>query len=168
LKKLIGKNTQNTCRGQLMIKIDYPAYDFRIREEAGKELIFDPQRRQWVRLTPEEWVRQNMLQFLLQVKKYPASLIAVEKEILLGELRKRFDLLVYKDARPWMVIECKEMNVALNEAVLRQALNYNINLQSHFLLITNGTETHGFSLAGGVAVALEELPDFETEYYFEF
>ncbi|MBV9986517.1 MAG: type I restriction enzyme HsdR N-terminal domain-containing protein [Chitinophagaceae bacterium] len=145
-----------------MIKIDYPAYDFRIKEEAGRELIFDPQRRQWVRLTPEEWVRQNMLQFLLQVKKYPASLIAVEKEIMLGELRKRFDLLVFKNDRPWMVIECKEMNVPLNEAVLRQTLNYNISLRASFLVITNGRETHAFSLLDGQAHPLGSMPDFET------
>ena len=143
-----------------MIKISYPHYDFRIKEEGGKELIFDEFRKLWVRLTPEEWVRQNILQYLVQVKKYPASLIAIEKEIALGELRKRFDILVYKASKPWMVIECKEMNVALNSAVIKQVLNYNISLQTDFLVITNGTETYGFALNKGSADSLECFPEF--------
>ena len=100
-----------------MITLQYPQFNFRIKEEDGKEWIFDEFRKQWVRLTPEEWVRQNMLQYLVQIKKYPSSLIAIEKEIAVGEMRKRFDILVYKNAVPWMIIECKEMNVALNDAV---------------------------------------------------
>jgi len=143
-----------------MIKINYPHYDFRIKKEDGSELIFDDTRKQWVRLTPEEWVRQNMLQYLVKVKKYPASLIAVEKEITLHELKKRFDILVYKESRPWMIIECKEMNVALNESVLKQVLNYNITLQAEFIIITNGTDNYGFSLLNGVAQPLFQFPDF--------
>jgi hypothetical protein len=143
-----------------MIKINYPQYDFRIKEEGGKELIFDDFRKLWVRLTPEEWVRQNMLQYLVQVKKYPASLIAVEKEIALGELRKRFDILVYKASKPWMIIECKEMNVNLNEPVIKQILSYNISLQTDFLVVTNGTSTYGFALGKDGIEPVGELPDF--------
>ena len=143
-----------------MIKISYPLYDFRIKDEDGKELIFDDFRKLWVRLTPEEWVRQNMLQYLVQVKNYPASLIAIEKEIALGELKKRFDILVYKDAKPWMIIECKEMNVALNEKVLTQILTYNISLQTSYLVITNGKATHGFALQNNTAEPLLQIPDY--------
>jgi hypothetical protein len=143
-----------------MIKINYPQYDFRIKEEGGKELIFDDFRKLWVRLTPEEWVRQNMLQYLVQVKKYPASLIAVEKEIALGELRKRFDILVYKASKPWMIIECKEMNVNLNEPVIKQILSYNISLQTDFLVVTNGTSTYGFALGKDGIEPVGDLPDF--------
>ena len=143
-----------------MIKISYPPHDFRIKGEGVKEVIFDEFRKRWVRLTPEEWVRQNMLQYLVQEKKYPASLIAVEKEIALGELRKRFDILVYKASKPWMVIECKEMNVPLSSAVIKQVLNYNISLQTDYLIVTNGTETQGFALSNGRAELLECLPEF--------
>ena len=143
-----------------MVKITYPAPGFRIKEEDGKEWIFDEFRKQWVRLTPEEWVRQNMLQYLTQVKKYPASLIAIEKEIALGELRKRFDILVYKASKPWMIVECKEMNVPLNESVMKQVLNYNITVQADFVLITNGTDNYLFSLQNGVAEELSELPAY--------
>ena len=142
-----------------MVKINFPAPGFRIKEEDGKEWIFDEFRKQWVRLTPEEWVRQNMLQYLVQVKKYPASLIAIEKEIALGELRKRFDILIYKASKPWMIIECKEMNVPLDESVLKQVLNYNITVQADFVVITNGTDNYLFYLQKGVAEQLSELPD---------
>jgi hypothetical protein len=143
-----------------MLYIKFPAHDFRLKNEEGKEFIFDDLRKRWTRLTPEEWVRQNMLQYLVQEKKYPASLIAIEKEVLLGELRKRFDILVYKNGTPWMVIECKEMDTPLNESVLRQALNYNIGLQTQYLVITNGGYTYAFALQDGKASMLEEFPEF--------
>lgn len=143
-----------------MISINYPKPDFRMKHEDGKEWIFDSFRKQWVRLTPEEWVRQNMLQYLLQILKYPASLIAVEKEIALGELKKRFDILVYRDAKPWMIIECKEMNVPLSESVLKQILNYNITVQAAFIIITNGTDTAGFTVHNGQAIPIIELPSY--------
>ena len=98
-----------------MIKIEYPSYQPKIKKEAGKEFIFDEVRKHWILLTPEEWVRQNFLQYLILIKKYPSSLIAVEKEIFLGDVKKRFDIVVYdKNTKPWMLIECKEMNVTLN------------------------------------------------------
>ena len=143
-----------------MISIQYPPFDFRIKKEEEKEWIFDEFRKQWVRLTPEEWVRQNMLQYLVQVKKYPASLIAIEKEISVGEMRKRFDILVYKEAAPWMIIECKEMNVPLNDSVLKQVLNYNITLRTPFVIITNGTAVYGFALVSNRMEQITELPGF--------
>jgi hypothetical protein len=144
-----------------MIKIEYPAYQPKIKDQLGKEFIFDEIRKQWIMLTPEEWVRQNFLQYLIQVKKYPSSLIAVEKEIQLGELAKRFDIVVYdQNTKPWMIIECKEMGVALNEQVLNQALRYNITLNVPYIVITNGTHCFGFSAKKGVLEELSELPDF--------
>src|SRR6185503_6463233 len=102
-----------------MIKIEYPAYDFKIRKEKNTEWIFDAMRKRWLILTREEWVRQNFLQYIVQVKNYPVSLIAIEKEIYLGELRKRCDIVVYdREMLPWMIIECKEMNERLNAKVL--------------------------------------------------
>lgn len=142
-----------------MIKIEYPAYEPKIKEAAGKELIFDETRKKWVSLTPEEWVRQNFLQYLIQVKKYPASLIAVEKEIAVTDTKKRFDIVVYdKNHQPFMIIECKEMNVALDEKTLQQALRYNINLQVKYIIITNGSYCFGFSTEGGRITELEKIP----------
>ena len=144
-----------------MIKIEYPAYQPKIKDQLGKEFIFDEIRKQWIMLTPEEWVRQNFLQYMIQVKKYPSSLIAVEKEIQLGELAKRFDIVVYdQNTKPWMIIECKEMEVALNEQVLNQALRYNITLNVPYIVITNGTYCFGFSANAGLLEELSNLPEF--------
>jgi len=145
-----------------MIKIEYPPYQPKIKAEAGKEFIFDEVRKKWVMLTPEEWVRQNFLQYLVQVKRYPASLIAVEKEIELAELKKRFDIVVY-DSRhqPFMIVECKEMSVSLDKKVLDQVLRYNISLQVPNLVITNGSYCYAFSAVNGAMKALEVFPDFQ-------
>ncbi|MEO6731488.1 MAG: type I restriction enzyme HsdR N-terminal domain-containing protein [Ferruginibacter sp.] len=146
-----------------MIKIEYPAYLPKIKDQEGKEYIFDEIRKQWILLTPEEWVRQNFLQYLTLVKKYPASLIAVEKEIRLGDLIKRFDIVVYDtNTHPWVIVECKEMNVTLTEPVLNQALRYNITLNVPYIVITNGSYCHGFALDCGRLKELEELPDFSA------
>lgn len=142
-----------------MIKIEYPEYSYKIREEAGKEVIFDDLRKTWLRLTPEEWVRQNFLQYLIRVKKYPAALIAVEKELQLGELKKRFDILVYDpNHKPWMMIECKAMEIPLNEKVLHQVLRYNISIPVQFLVITNGTFVAGFERKSTGLEMMTELP----------
>lgn len=143
-----------------MQSIRYPKHEFRFKQEADKEWIFDEFRKQWVRLTPEEWVRQNMLQYLVQTLHYPATLIAVEKEISLGELKKRFDILVYRESTPWMIIECKEMGVPLSEAVLKQILNYNISLRASYIIITNGSDTAGFDLRNGTAESITSFPSF--------
>lgn len=143
-----------------MMKIEFPQHAFKIKEEADKEMIFDGFRKLWVRLSPEEWVRQNFLQYLVQIKKYPASLIAIEKEIVLGELIKRFDILVYdKDHKPWMMIECKAMEISLNEKVLEQVLRYNISVPVPYMVITNGSYTFAFERGKGGMLMLEELPE---------
>jgi hypothetical protein len=144
-----------------MIKINYPPYKPKIKQLQGKEFIFDEFRKQWVQLTPEEWVRQNFLQYLVHGIKYPASLIAVEKEIQLGELTRRFDIVVYDhNTKPWMIIECKEMEVNLTEPVLSQALRYNISLDVPYIVITNGSHCYGFLGSKGQLNELTELPEY--------
>lgn len=144
-----------------MIKIVYPDYKAKIKQQAGKEMIFDEVRKQWVLLTPEEWVRQNFLQYLILVEKYPAALMAVEKEIFLNDVKKRFDIVVYdKHSQPWMLVECKEMNVALNNSVLNQALRYNINLQVPYVVVTNGSYCYAFKLAERQLTEITILPVF--------
>jgi hypothetical protein len=146
-----------------MIKIDYPPYKPRIKNDAGKEFIFDEVRKRWVVLTPEEWVRQNFLQYLSRVKNYPVSLMAVEKEIKLGELKKRFDIMVYdKDSKPWMIVECKEMNVPLDKTVLDQVLRYNITMQVPYLVITNGSQCMAITIKNNEMTEMDELPPVST------
>ena len=144
-----------------MIKIMYPPYSYKIKEEQGKELIFDPSRKIWLRLTPEEWVRQNFIQYLLQTMLYPRSLIAIEKEIQLGDLKKRFDILVYDNNHlPWMMIECKSMDVPLDENVLAQVLRYHIAIPVPFLVITNGSFCAAFQKLNGTLAQLDALPGY--------
>src|SRR3982751_128129 len=112
-----------------MLSIQFPEPDFRLKKEKEKDFIFDALRKKWLLLTPEEWVRQNFVQYLVQVKKYPAQLIALEKIIMLGELKKRFDILVYdSDHKPWMMIECKAPSIVLDETVVHQLLRYHISV----------------------------------------
>lgn len=144
-----------------MIVLQYPSYPFKIKAINGKDQIFDPFRKTWVLLTPEEWVRQNLLQYLVQKLQYPSSLIAVEKEIKLGELSKRFDIVVYKNELPWMIIECKEAKVTLNEKTMEQILQYQQVLGAKYLFISNGHETMGAKIESGKLQALQNFPDYE-------
>ena len=142
-----------------MIKVNYPEPVFRIKEENGKEMIFDFIRKQWLLLNEEEWVRQNFIQFLTQELKYPLELIAVEKEIQLGELKKRFDILVYDpDHKPWMLVECKGGEISLDEEVLYQVLRYNISMPANFLVITNGQFTYAWEKINGELKEILQMP----------
>jgi hypothetical protein len=143
-----------------MISINYPEYPFKIKKEAGKDCIFDPLRKTWVVLTPEEWVRQNFIQYLIQIKQYPAALIAIEKTIQLGELKKRFDIVVYKDNSPWVLIECKEANVPLTEKTLEQILQYQQVMEANYIVMTNGHTTYGAKIETGKLHYLQSLPDY--------
>jgi hypothetical protein len=142
-----------------MIIVDYPKPSFRIRKEKEAEFIFDSIRKRWVLLSEEEWVRQNFINYLVRVMDYPSTMIAVEKEIRLGELKKRFDILIYNSAhRPWMLVECKAPSALLNQPVLEQILRYNIGLPADFLVITNGNTTYGWQKTSSGLQLIEKLP----------
>jgi hypothetical protein len=144
-----------------MIKIVYPPYQPKIKKEDNKEFIFDEVRKQWILLTPEEWVRQNFLRYLIYTQRYPASLIAVEKEMVLNDLKKRTDIIVYdKNTQPWMIVECKEMNVSLDEKVLEQILRYHMSIPVPYLVITNGSYCIGFEKTGNGFVEIDHLPAY--------
>ncbi len=144
-----------------MIKVDFPSPAFQIKEEDGKEYIFDEFRKQWVRLTPEEWVRQNMLQFLVQTEKYPAAFFAIEKEIMLGELKKRFDILIYdRNHQPWMMIECKAMDVELTEKAVEQIIRYNMSVPVPYLVISNGSFSYAWMKQDNKLFSITGLPVF--------
>jgi hypothetical protein len=141
-----------------MIKINYPQFNFRCKEQEDKEFVFDEIRKRWVRLTPEEWVRQNFIRYIIQIKKYPAALLSVEKEIKLNDLKKRCDIVVFKRAAPWMVIECKAPQVPLSEQTIQQILAYNTTLKTKFLVMTNGTNVVCFDTFA--QLFLNELPQY--------
>ena len=149
-----------------MIRIDYPSYEPKIRKKLEKEYIFDEVRKRWVILTPEEWVRQQFLRYLTGVMNYPIALIAVERAFDLGDLKKRFDIMVYdRNSRPWMLIECKEMRIALDKKVLDQVLRYHIILRVPYIVITNGSNCFGFSNRNGQVTELSELPSFDNSLF---
>jgi len=142
-----------------MIAIAYPPPAFRTRTEGGKRYIFDNLRKTWLLLTGEEWVRQNFINYLTTGLHYPASFIALEKEIRVGELRRRFDILLYDPAhQPWMIVECKTEEVPLSESVLQQALHYNIAVPVAYLVITNGAQTIAWKKEGTELQLLSALP----------
>lgn len=141
-----------------MIHINYPKYNFKIKEKETRTYIFDEIRKRWIILTPEEWVRQNFLQYLIHQKHYPASLIAVEKEIYLGDIKKRCDIIIYKNATPYIMVECKEMEVKLTEKTIQQILTYNQKLAVNILIITNGNNTYAFDTT--TQTPLVEIPAY--------
>jgi predicted type IV restriction endonuclease len=126
-----------------MILLDFPEPYFKTRQEGDRPSIFDAIRQRWVSLTPEEWVRQNIIQWLLLRHGLPKAAISVEKEIRLGSMSKRFDLLIYdRETRPWMMVECKADTVELNEVTLMQILSYNLAMPVDYLMVTNGKQCH--------------------------
>jgi hypothetical protein len=144
-----------------MIKIEFPKQQVTLRQREGLNEVFDTIRKKWLQLTPEEWVRQNMIHYLFS-KQYPASLISVEKEIKLGELSKRCDLVVYdRNTKPFMIIECKEMKVPLSQKTLDQILRYHITLPARYLIITNGSYCFGFEKTGKQFFEIDEFPGYE-------
>ena len=114
----------------------------RTRVYNNKEQIFCEWRHRWVRLTPEEWVRQQLLHRLVEQLGYPVSLIAVEQAIKVGEVQKRCDAVVYdRQMTPQMVIECKAETVPLTQKTLDQAITYNRKLNVPYLMLHNGVQT---------------------------
>jgi hypothetical protein len=129
------------------MQLNFPSYEFRIERKEDSLKIYDAFRRRWVVLTPEEWVRQHVLAFLVQTKNYAASLIAVERSLVFNTRRKRFDILVFdKQAKPFMLVECKAPEVALSEETLMQVCTYNTVFKVPYLFISNGLSHLLFSL----------------------
>lgn len=120
-------------------KLNFPSYDFRLRENSSRPEIFDQVRKVWVTLTPEEWVRQHVIRWIVEEKNYPASLLAVEKSITVNGLTKRCDIVAFnKSGIPILVIECKAHDVEISQAVFDQAARYNLTLNVNLFLLTNG------------------------------
>ena len=105
-------------------------------------------------------VKQGQIQYLMLIEKYPAALFSIEKEIKLGELNKRCDIIIYKDVSPWMIIECKESTVILDEKVLSQILRYHLAIPVPFLFLTNGVHNFLFEKKEGVFNEIKTFPNY--------
>jgi hypothetical protein len=124
-----------------MLSLNFPGYNFRFKSSENKQQIFDIIRKKFVSLQPEEWVRQHVIHFLSVDKKYPKSLINVEKTLSLNGLRKRYDIVVFnKDGSIHILVECKSPSIIISQDVFDQIARYNLKLKAEYLMVTNGLE----------------------------
>ena len=123
----------------MSVGLNFPSYSFRTRTIEEKKEIFDEVRKSWIVLTPEELVRQHVLRWMTEVKKYPASLLAVEKTIEINGMKRRCDIVAYsRSGNPIVVVECKAPDVKIDQDVFDQAARYNLKLNAKLFLLTNG------------------------------
>lgn len=148
-----------------MQQLNFPIYKFRFKNSENKVAVFDEIRKKFVILTPEEWVRQHVVQFLLQEKKYPKSLINVEKILKINGLTKRYDAVVFNnDGSIFILIECKAPEIKITQTTFDQIARYNMTLNAQFLMVTNG-QNHYFcqmDYKNEKYQFLKELPDYTT------
>lgn len=122
-----------------MQKLNFSTYQFRFKNSENKVSIFDEIRKKFVILHPEEWVRQHCLKYLIYEKKFPKTLINVEKELIINSLRKRYDIIVYNsDGSINLIVECKSPSIEINQNVFDQIARYNSKLRADYLMVTNG------------------------------
>ena len=124
-----------------MQKLNFPDYSFRFKNSENKTAVFDEIRKKFVILTPEEWVRLHTVQFLMKVKQYPKSHINVEKQLKLGAMTKRYDVVVYKpNGEIQLIVECKAPSIKISQTTFDQIARYNMSLDATYLMVTNGLE----------------------------
>lgn len=146
--------------------MNFPVYSFRFKNSENKVSIFDEIRKKFILLTPEEWVRQHVVQFLLQDKKYPKSYINVEKLIKINNLSKRYDGVVFQpNGDIFLLIECKAPQVPISQQTFDQIARYNLVLKAKYLMVTNGLN-HYFcqmDFENEKYVFLKELPEYSNQ-----
>ena len=146
-----------------MYALNLPQYDVRIKAEGRRTLIFDPVRKKYVALTPEEWVRQHIINYLVTEKDYPVSLVSVETPLKYARLDKRSDLLVSnRNGQPLMIIECKAPEVSITEKVFEQIAVYNLAVHAPYMMVTNGMQHYCLIAATEHSPAqfLKEIPKY--------
>ena len=146
-----------------MQSLNFPAYDFRFKNSENKVHIFDPIRKKFVVLQPEEWVRQNVVQFLIHEKKYPKSLINVEKQLTVNTLKKRYDIVIFDSlGNITLLVECKSPKITVNQETFDQIAKYNMQLKAEFLMVSNGLQHFYCKMDFNKEkyTFLEQIPDF--------
>lgn len=141
-------------------KLNLPEYQFNIKDNE----ILDKCRKKYVKLTPEEWVRQNIIEYLVHEKGFPRSLISVEKEIRVNRLRRRPDIVVYRnDLKPVLMVECKAPAIKITQEAFDQVVRYNISLQLEYLIVTNGMQHYccQMDLENNNYTYLQSIPDYK-------
>ncbi|MDN3620724.1 MULTISPECIES: type I restriction enzyme HsdR N-terminal domain-containing protein [Polaribacter] len=124
-----------------MQKLNLPSYNFKLKSSENKTLIFDKLRKKYMVLTPEEWVRQHYVSFLIEEKKYPTTLIALEKQLTINNRKKRTDILVFnKEGNHEIIVECKAPSIKITQDTFDQIARYNLKLKANYLIVTNGLQ----------------------------
>ncbi len=124
-----------------MHQLNLPEYHFKIKKQENKLFVFDSQRKRYVSLTPEEWVRQHFIRFLIEEMKYPSNLLAVEYQVIWNNLKKRCDAVLFtKEATPFLIIELKAPHVPITQQVFDQVAVYNAKLNVQYFMVSNGLE----------------------------
>ena len=144
--------------------LNFPTYKFKLKSSENKQYIFDVIRKKYVVLTPEEWVRQHTVIFLTDQKKYPKSLIAIEKQLEVNKLKKRTDILVFNtNGQPELIVECKAPTIKLTQASFDQIARYNLKLEANYLVVTNGLQHYFCKLdhQNERYIFLKEIPDYK-------
>jgi type I site-specific restriction endonuclease len=122
-----------------MENLNLPNYSFKIKSELQRNLIFDSIRKKYVKLTPEEWVRQNFIQYLIREKNFPPGLMAVEMGVNINKLPQRSDIVLFNaQGNPLVIVECKAARIKINQATFDQVARYNMKLRVNYLIVTNG------------------------------
>jgi hypothetical protein len=150
-----------------MLKLNFPSYTFRFKNSENKVSIFDEIRKKFIILTPEEWVRQHAVHYLMNEKKYPKSLINVEKVLTINGLRKRYDIVVFNsDGSIHILVECKAPEVKISQATFDQIARYNMTMQARFLKVTNGLSHYycQMDFENEKYEFLKSLPDYKEIY----
>ncbi|NQX80984.1 MAG: type I restriction enzyme HsdR N-terminal domain-containing protein [Flavobacteriaceae bacterium] len=146
-----------------MKALNLPSYEFKVKYRENKQLIFDPIRKKYLVLTPEEWVRQHFVNYLIKHKKYPATLIGLEKKVMLNGMLRRTDILVFnKRAEPYIIVECKAPSVNIDQKTFDQVARYNAKLNAKYIIVTNGL-VHYYCIVDSKSekyVFLREIPDY--------
>ncbi|KAB1160006.1 MULTISPECIES: type I restriction enzyme HsdR N-terminal domain-containing protein [Tenacibaculum] len=146
-----------------MQKLNLPSYTFKTKSNENKMLIFDNLRKKYVVLTPEEWVRQHFVEYLVKEKNYPVSLIAIEKQLTINNRKKRTDILIFNsNGKPNIIVECKAPSVKITQDTFDQIARYNLKLDANYLVITNGLEHYYCSLdkENETYVFLRDIPSY--------
>lgn len=147
-----------------MQKLNFPDYEFRFKSNENKRLIFDVIRKKFLVLTPEEWVRQHVLQLLISKKNYPTSHINVEKQLKLHNTTKRYDIVVYNnDGSIRLIVECKAPSVRITQDTFDQIARYNLVLNSGYLMVTNGMDHYFCRMdeANEQYIFLKDIPNYK-------
>ena len=146
-----------------MKNLNFPSYNFRIKNSENNTYIFDVIRKKFVVLQPEEWVRQNCIQFLINEKNFPVNLINVEKVVRINGLNKRYDIIAYNsDGSIFLIVECKAPEVKISQSAFDQIARYNLTLKASYLMVTNGLNHYFCTIEHNLGIYnfLKELPSY--------